>query len=547
MTNVLVTDPVQAASCNSKVVSVTVFADRALVTRSRRAELVPGENRVCFTELGTGIVEESIKAGIRSEGVTLAAAGLERETLWFYRENEHKAVWEEARSAVASLAELLDAKAVFSLESSLVAELADYLRQSLNAILLERDSSVARLREALAFVEGRERTTTGKLLELNRKYSEGEKALVRLREALRKIDNLDRKERCSIVLTIEAAAALEIDVEVSYIVPNASWRPVYDSFLDTETGKLGFKYFGAVRQATGEAWEDAAILLSTAAVQLSPEIPLVYPVYLSSTAQKRTKTIVVEGKDIQDLDASLPSEPEAVEPGALGGESDAGEEPVSGGEGAARKESVSTVFTVGEKATIPSDGSWHKVVILEREFPAETAYETVPELMEFVYLKASFANSTGLPFLAGSNSLYRNGSYVGRSPLAYAAPGERVNLSFGIDDDLRIRRIVLEDLYRPALGLIGKNSYGRTVKFALSNFKGREAKVLVREAVYLSELKEVSVRIDESSSPGWERDKEGIVSWTVAVKPDPVVPETRVLRYLVESGKSFDLGAVVGN
>jgi hypothetical protein len=44
-------------------------------------------------------------------------------------------------------------------------------------------------------------------------------------------------------------------------------------------------------------------------------------------------------------------------------------------------------------------------------------------------VKASFVNDSGLPFLAGENQVYRNGSYMGRSRLDYAAVGETLNLS----------------------------------------------------------------------------------------------------------------------
>ncbi len=525
-----------AAATAGVVESVTVFADRALVTRKRRVALAPGQNRILFSDLASGILAESVKAGLQADGVSLSSAALERETLWQYREEDHRAAWTEAKAAVAALAELLDAKAVYGLERRAVDELGDYLRQSLNAIMMERDSSMPKLREALAFIADKRAETTARLLAIGKDFDEGERKLARLRETIDRIDRLDRRERCSIALVVEADKAVEMDARVSYIVPDASWRPEYDSFLDTAGKRVTLRYSGAVRQATGESWNDATVYLSTAAVRLSPEVPPVYPVSVSTVERQRTKTIVVSDKSIDNLDGF-------AEKGE--GTTGAEPEPEAPSDAPARRQEISAVFTAADKASIPSDGVWHKVLILERAFDAECAYETVPELLEFVYLKASFVNATGLPFLAGDNNLYRNGSYVGRAPLPTVAATETARLSFGIDEDLRVKRIVLEDRYDPATGLIGKNRAWKTIKFTLSNYRGSAESVVVKEAAPLSELKEVEVKLDEATSPGYERDKEGIVSWKVALGSDPAVLETRTLRYVLESPKSFDLGAVV--
>ncbi len=546
MKNVLLTDRTSAEALEelkSRVDEVTVFADRALVTRVMKVDLQAGENRISFSSLGRGIIEESIKVSLGSSGAKLTATELETKLLWSYRAQEHVEIWEKARATVKKLAEALDGLAVVSLENRVLAELREYLRQSLSSILLEQETSMQKLREAMGFLEARSVDSMEKLIERKAAYIALERLLASFKAELERISHMDKKESVSIILTLGSQAAEQVEIRLSYILPGVSWKPVYDSFLETDAGIMKFKYFGMVRQSCGEAWDDARLSLSTAAVELSSEIPQVYPLTLSAQFQKREKTVVVANQAIESLDGLCADEVGAP-PDAESSLSEGGA--AQGADDVVKTQAISACFSVQGRASIPSDGLWHRFPIIEKDFPVKASFECVPELLEYVYVKASFVNDSGLPFLAGTNHVYRNGSYVGRAPLAYLAPGEKLDISFGIDDDLRVKRILLLREYRPAQGLLGKNVFELRVKFLLSNFKGKAQQVRLKEAVYLSEIKEVGVRIHEGTSPGWEKDAEGIVTWDVSLEPDPVKAVERELRYLVESGKAFDLRAVCG-
>ena len=65
----------------------------------------------------------------------------------------------------------------------------------------------------------------------------------------------------SVAATLEAAAAAPAEVEVSYHVAGASWRPLYDLTLDGE--RLAVSYLAEVTQQTGEDWPAVELVLST--------------------------------------------------------------------------------------------------------------------------------------------------------------------------------------------------------------------------------------------------------------------------------------------
>ena len=68
----------------------------------------------------------------------------------------------------------------------------------------------------------------------------------------------------------------------------------------------------------------------------------------------------------------------------------------------------------------------------------------VPAMAETAFLQASFKHAEDAPLLPGRVSIYRDGVFVGRSPMAVAGKDETVRLGFGADEKVKIARTVLK-------------------------------------------------------------------------------------------------------
>jgi uncharacterized protein (TIGR02231 family) len=83
----------------------------------------------------------------------------------------------------------------------------------------------------------------------------------------RRVDELrtgqDRTES-RVVVTLQADAASDADVLVQYMIPGASWQPVYDLRVDENFGGASLGLSAVVVQKTGEDWKDVALELTTA-------------------------------------------------------------------------------------------------------------------------------------------------------------------------------------------------------------------------------------------------------------------------------------------
>ena len=80
----------------------------------------------------------------------------------------------------------------------------------------------------------------------------------------------------------------------------------------------------------------------------------------------------------------------------------------------------------------------------------------VPALAETAFLQASFKHAEDAPLLPGRVSIYRDGVFVGRSPMALAAKDEAVRLGFGADEKVKVARTVVRRIEGTA-GLIGSS------------------------------------------------------------------------------------------
>ena len=196
-----------------------------------------------------------------------------------------------------------------------------------------------------------------------------------------------------------------------------------------------------------------------------------------------------------------------------------------GGQGAGeavttQKEGTACILEVKRAHTISSGDLWHRVEIKRQELPVDCYYETTPELLADVYLKGSLHNTTGFPLFPGQVSIYRNGSFMGRTRLNYIAEGQEFALSFGIDEELRVIRTPLTRPHKRQKNLTRHYRFW-DYQFILYNYKDTRQVVTLREAIYHSTLDEIEVGIMDNTTKGYELSEEGILSWKLSLPPEP--------------------------
>ena len=517
---------------------VIIYSDKAQVKRVKQTKLQKGGNIIVFSNLGQEIDDQSIKSSLPIKTAKTVSTSLEQNFLYFFKEEENERLFSGILECLRKIIERMDEKSIYALENHFTGDLRDYIQELLNNIIITQENSIPKLAEALEFLENRMDLNSKEIIDLNENIDDLKEEYNILTEKLKQIRELDKKVQNNIEVTILSQEECSVEVEISYILPNVSWRASYDAKLNTETKKTELFYYGKILQNTGEDWEDIKVILSTSQADSLVQVPKIYPVYVSGYVEERKHELMVEKK----ITRGLKEEGEAEEETSGMDEVPPGKETESRIN--AEKKGAAHTFTIDKPYTIPSDRKWHRLLILRTGEESRLYYETIPEYMEYIYLKATLKNNTSAPFLQGRVSVYRNESYMGKSTLSYTALGEEYPISFGIDEDLRIKRIQFKNLSKPAKGLAGKHLREWEYHFILYNYKKEKKKVTLKEGVYISELKEVTVKILDKTSPDYTLSKDGIIQWDVEVPPDPFKHKKLILHYTLTAPKSFSLDGI---
>ena len=480
---------------NSEAASVTVFADRAVVTRVLGERLDVGLATLSFEGLPFVLAAGSLNAGIldgsaRIVGVELVSAAADIE-----EGSRTEALREQAKQITSDLGQVRD-----RLEALLAQR--EYLRSTLLSAPVSGQSraDLADVKATMTYLGEAERDIARELrVEEERAQELGEE----LSPKLIKLDNPQATGQ-TVRVELDVERAGELRVALRYQVWGASWTPSYNARLADD--RMEFEYQGVVTQHTGEDWDDVELLLSTANPSVSGSMPDLSPWYLG------------RGGFGQQVQSSLQA--------GRGLYEEAGEErPRSGGGGvieskmeAAVQAGGAVVFAVPGRRSIAGDGSAQRIPVGTQTFATDVELAAVPKLVPEVFRRARVSYDGEVPLLPGPVATYVDGDYVGSSSIAAVVPGETFELAFGADERLRVERQMLtrrQEFIGPAKKTV---RYTFHFRIRVANFSGRERVVEIADQLPVSELDRVTVKavaLDEGAEQ--TDDDNGILQWQLAV------------------------------
>jgi uncharacterized protein (TIGR02231 family) len=270
-----------------------------------------------------------------------------------------------------------------------------------------------------------------------------------------------------------------------------------------DAGKVEWNTTACVWQATGEDWDGVELTCSLERPSLGVEPPALEDDVLVS--RRKPDGVVVETRDQEQQDTGLgsggPLQVPGIDDGGLG------------------------VRFVAGNASVRADGMPHRVDIGGFTVDAAVSLVAIPLRSPWVHVRARLVNAGVLPLLAGPVDLIMASGYVGRAEIGFVAPGEKLDVGFGPEADVRVHRVEVRD--RDDAGLLGGYNVA-TVRVAvrLSNLGGTAREVTVTERIPVSEIEQVTVSAstpdayvldedDDDQVMARTLDDKGLVTWTV--------------------------------
>jgi uncharacterized protein (TIGR02231 family) len=514
----------EAIQAESRISAVTVFPDRAEVTRVAEAALPAGESTVALAGLPASLLTETVRVRGAAEGRFQIGSVETRQVF------AEAAVKEEERRLDREIEELGDQRRA--------------LRDRVAALRVQLDFITAIGREAPKTAN--EEIVRGKLdpeswqqawTSLGGGAAEAYEGIHRAEVEQRKIDrSIVRKKRelnqirtgrkASVTAQVNVAlsAPTRLRLELSYQLPGASWRPLYDARLDSESAKVGLTQIGEVRQRTGEDWSEVQLTLSTARPAASARMPdleswfidfaQVMPaeVYRSKSYTSKEKPeagLALLRDEADELEAApQPAEARPAKPPAPVAEVVVGE--------------FASEYRIAGASSVPADNAPHKFVIDERSIGAALAVRVVPKIAPLAYLYAEIELPEGEPLLPGPVSVFRDGAFIGTGGLGLLRPGEKHKFSFGIDDKVRVTYRLVEG-ERSREGLINKDRrQERLFRTEVTNHHAMPIGITVLDQLPVPRDQRIEVeRLKESSKPTQKdvEERKGVLAWSYDYAP----------------------------
>jgi len=514
---------------DTSISEVTVYTDRARVTRRGTVALTGSERELAIASLPATLETESVRAtgsgtvavrllGVRSETVFSTEPVADRTAELTQQiqelETQKRAINDQiaARTTQLKFIEVLSEKSAGFFSSSIAKQQVGL--NETGELLNFLGSNYKKYISAIAQHETQQR-------ELN-------KQIEALRQQLRPVKNPHSQQSFNIIVAIEPSGSGNFELEVSYIVMRAQWTPLYDLRVNTTNNQINLNYLAEVNQNTGEDWTGVALTLSTAKPGLGTLPPKLEPWYvdilrpksapgakLYTRARTAMRSAESENSDYYEFDENEVQFAARAVAGAA-----AAPEPIEAETATAKvsREGGTVSFQVGGNINIPSDGTPHKVTIFSEDYPSKPEYIAVPRSVSFAYLQAVVTNPmTGATLLPGKANIFRDNTFVGTVELENISAGQEFKLNLGIDERLKIdRELVERQVDKKLIGNQRRTSYA--YRLNVTNLQQVQANLSLKEQLPVSRNEQIKVRLT-LSNPKILPGEMGVLEWEISLPP----------------------------
>ncbi len=503
----------------SEIVAVTVYADRALVTRRGVISLTGVERELVITPVPVTLETESVRvSGTGTVGVRLLEVSSDR---IYTTEPVAERVANFTRQIQQLEAEKRHLQAqvdALALQSSFIEGLREKTEEPFSQSLSRKNLSLSETLDFLNFLGSQYSEYAIASGECFAQQQELDKQLQALYVSLQKIQTPHPKESLSLVIAVEVSGEGEFELEISYLVNRASWTPLYDLRFSTTSDIVHLSYLAEITQSSGEDWIGASLTLSTAKPGLGTLPPKVEPWYIDTLRpqirRERRSRFAAQPPLLPSIAApagegNWQEEEEVTEDSLISAETVTAE---------VSKEGSVVTFKLNGGGNIPSDGAPHKTTIFNDDYPCNFDYVAMPRLVSFAYLQANVKNSpNGATLLPGKTNIFRNNVFIGATELENIAPGQEFKLNLGIDEGLKIERDLVERLVDKRL-ISNQRRITYSYRLIITNLLEQQVNLKVTEQLPVSRNEQIKVRLIRSN-PQIQLGEMGILEWELTFAP----------------------------
>lgn len=553
--SVVAEDDPNAIPLTSRVRKVTVYSDRAMITRTATAKLSAEPAVLVFRSLPGWVDEGSVRIATTAGRILDVRVGrtyLSRSTDESFQKAE-----EEARALDERAHALDDELAVLAAQAQQITDIRAFSLEALTRDLHGAGAGadaparapagrvgVDTYASVVEFIGGQLRALAKSRraveLERERLRPEVEASQKRLEE----LKALSQVEETKVFVTIASPTPGDATLELSYMLPGATWEAAHElRATDADPTKVELTSFAVVTQASGEDWDDAELSFSTQSSTAAVRIPepealtLGEPTRQTQTIERRSASFsraesAFKGQNmlwnkrnqssatIRDFEQSYMSNVQHLE---------IVQSKTVQIFQSLEQRGTSAQFKAQSSTKVRADGRSVRVPIGRTNLEAKRAIVAAPEQSLNAAEVVELVNQGGQSILPGTVSLYKGGAFLGVTDVEFVADGERFSVFQGVADHLKLSRVL--DKKRSALVRKTRTQMQLAFVVTVENLSSKPSTLELADRIPVSEDKDVVVS-GLKLTPDAKSDSKGIVRWPITLQPK----EKRVfqLQYTIE-------------
>jgi uncharacterized protein (TIGR02231 family) len=502
-------------SIATQIAKVTVYTDRALITRQGTIHLSGTERQLILHNLPPTLDTESIRVSGKGQ-IPVKLQGVTTD-----RQYTIEPVVERIAELTAEIERLEADKRrlqyqinTLALQSGFIFGLREKTETTFSRSLASQQIGLEDTQNLLNFIGTKNAEYALATEDLQHQQRQIDKRLKSLQLQLREVQTPYSKESLELRVGIEPTGAGEFQLEVFYVIDRASWTPLYDLRVQSASNTIQLNYLAEITQTTGEDWSHVNLTLSTAKPGLGTLPPKLNPWYIDaptpvpsapmSIRRKATSAAMEFGAAapasaaVSEVDADIPTMNFAAETVVAD---------------ISQQGSVVT-FQLAGGGNIPSDGNPHKVTILPDRFPCRLEYIAMPRLVSFAYLQAKAKNRPdGATLLPGAANIFRDDMFVGKTNLENIAPAQEFTLNLGVDEGIEIDRELIErQVDKKFIG--GNRRMTFAYRLKITNLLATPNRIHIEDQIPHSRNEQIKVKLLKIS-PQIQLGELGKLTWEV--------------------------------
>lgn len=519
MTNSDLVDRDNIKIVESQISEVTVYTDRALITRRGTVALTGNERELAIASLPATLETESVRAtGAGTVAVRLLGVRTGRVFSSEPTGDRTAELTQQIKELQTQRRGINDKITARRIQLKFVEDLSEKSVRFFSSSIAKQQVGLKETGELLNFLGTNYLKYVSALAQHERQQHELDNQIEALKRKLQQVRTSLPLQNFKIIVAIEPSGSGNFDLELSYVVKRASWTPLYDLRVNTTNNQINLSYLADVKQNTGEDWTGVALTLSTAKPGLGSLPPQLKPWYIEIFDLNESAGRGLPGRGLSEDD--LFGLEEIIEEGYAGSSFGSGGRPIEAEIATAQvsREGGTVSFQVGGNTNIPSDRSRQKVTIFSDNYPSKPEYIAIPRLVSFAYLQAIVTNPmTGATLLPGKANIFRDNTFVGTVQLENVSPGEQFNLNLGIDEGLKIERELVErQVDKKLIGNQRRTSYA--YRLIVTNLQQVPAKLTLKEQLPVSRNEQIKVRLTQTN-PKIVPGEMGLLEWAISLPP----------------------------